>query len=144
MENRYAQAIFARARTSREFFFCKGVSPPNDPPKGVASDAALGNWLARELKDSSTIQGNIEFSDLKPPSTRSSRTQKMHETRKKKRNDYAFGIISSLSLHDVGRHLTDLVVMRLIMPARSLSKAWRTSASADSGMGVVLDKPLKH
>jgi hypothetical protein len=67
--------------------------------------------------------------------------QQMHETREEKRDDYASGIIFS-SLHDVGQHLTDLVVKRLIMTARR-PKAWRPSLRADSGVGV-LEKQLRR
>jgi hypothetical protein len=138
MEKRHAQAIFG-ARTSREFFSCKNVSPPNDAPGGASSDAALSNWLTQKAKDNSTIRDGIE--PPKPPSTGSSGTQQMHKTREEERDDYASGIIFS-SLHDVGRHLMDLVVKRLIMSARR-PKAWRTSLRVDFGMGV-LEKPLKH
>jgi hypothetical protein len=56
----------------------------------------------------------------------------MYEMREKEQNDYAEHGISSL--HGVGRHLTDLVVKRLIMTARK-SKAWRAFARSGSGGG---------
>jgi hypothetical protein len=115
VEKKYAQAIFQGARTSRNFFFRKGVSPPNDPSKGAASDTVLNNWPAEEAKDNSTTRGNME--PPKPQSTGSSGTQHTHETRKEERADYALGIIFS-SLCNTGQHHTDLVVKGLIMIAR--------------------------
>jgi hypothetical protein len=56
----------------------------------------------------------------------------VYETRKKEQNEYAEHGISRL--HDVGRHLTDLVVKRLIMTTRR-SKAWRAFARSGNGGG---------
>jgi hypothetical protein len=113
-EKSYAQAIFER-RIYWEFFFRKGSAPPTyDPPGGASSDAALDDLLTQKAKYNSTMRDKTEPSKIL--STGSSGTQQVYETRKKEQNEYAEHGISRL--HDVGRHLTDLVVKRLIMTAR--------------------------
>jgi hypothetical protein len=129
-EKSYAQAIFGR-RICREFFFRKGSAPPTyDPPGGASSDAALDDLLVQKAKFKSTMRDKTEPSKIL--SLGSLRTQQVYETRKKEQNEYAEHGISRL--HDVVRHLTDLVVKRLIMTA-CRPKAWRAFARSGNGGG---------